>query len=136
MDDIVVSGSSMTSTNSAILDSGTSLLVGPTEDVTAIAKAVVSGEGPTTTESPWCIEVLGWVVLVLHAYLSSAETCWLALWSNDALFSSVLFYSQRDRWHDAFELCACSKACLFEGNRFCTLDIIWVYLVGNLSCVP
>lgn len=42
LDDVSVSGSSVASTKSAILDSGTSLLVGPTEDVKAIASQVVS----------------------------------------------------------------------------------------------
>lgn len=42
MDDVAVSGDSIASTKSAILDSGTSLLVGPTADVKAIAAKVVS----------------------------------------------------------------------------------------------
>lgn len=42
MDDVALSGNSVASTKSAILDSGTSLLVGPTEDVKAIAAEVVS----------------------------------------------------------------------------------------------
>lgn len=41
MDDVDVSGSSVTSVKSAILDSGTSLLVGPKEDVKKIASKVV-----------------------------------------------------------------------------------------------
>lgn len=44
MDDVTVSGESITSVSSAILDSGTSLLVGPSEDVKAIAAKVVSLE--------------------------------------------------------------------------------------------
>lgn len=41
MDDVDVAGTSVSSVKSAILDSGTSLLVGPTEDVKAIAAKVV-----------------------------------------------------------------------------------------------
>lgn len=41
MDDVSLSGDSVTSVTSAILDSGTSLLVGPAEDVKAIASKVV-----------------------------------------------------------------------------------------------
>ena len=41
MEDVTVSGQSVTSVKSAILDSGTSLLVGPSEDVKAIASKVV-----------------------------------------------------------------------------------------------
>lgn len=44
MDGVALSGKSITSVNSAILDSGTSLLVGPSEDVKAIAAEVVSLE--------------------------------------------------------------------------------------------
>eukprot|EP00904_Undaria_pinnatifida_P002144 jgi/Undpi1/11930/HiC_scaffold_4.g01629.m1 len=40
MDDVTVSGESVSSVKSAILDSGTSLLVGPSEDVKAIASKV------------------------------------------------------------------------------------------------
>lgn len=42
MDDVTVSGESVTSVTSAILDSGTSLLVGPSADVKEIASKVVS----------------------------------------------------------------------------------------------
>lgn len=41
MDDVDVAGTSVSSVKAAILDSGTSLLVGPTEDVKAIAAKVV-----------------------------------------------------------------------------------------------
>ena len=41
MEDVTVSGESVTTVKSAILDSGTSLLVGPSEDVKAIASKVV-----------------------------------------------------------------------------------------------
>lgn len=42
MDGVDVAGTSVSSVKAAILDSGTSLLVGPTEDVKAIAAKVVS----------------------------------------------------------------------------------------------
>lgn len=41
MDSVEVAGDSVTSVTSAILDSGTSLLVGPSEDVKKIASKVV-----------------------------------------------------------------------------------------------
>lgn len=41
MDSVTVAGSPVTSVNAAILDSGTSLLVGPKEDVKKIASKVV-----------------------------------------------------------------------------------------------
>jgi len=41
MDDVDVSGTSVSDVKAAILDSGTSLLVGPTEDVKKIAAKVV-----------------------------------------------------------------------------------------------
>lgn len=95
MDDVAVSGDSIASTKSAILDSGTSLLVGPTADVKAIAAKVgaykfINGEYlmPCTNQLPPLTFTIGGKHYTLEAddYIISAgndKICILAIMGMD-----------------------------------------------------
>lgn len=132
MDDVDVSGTSVSDVKAAILDSGTSLLVGPKEDVKKIAAKVVRNSRSRDHVKRRCLE---WDVCPLtrfalcyfrfrfhrwdRAFSFCIGSCWRLLWAVTFKSRSISpsFVTMSHRTCFESETCCCcggvGQSCFF-----------------------